>query len=93
MNREETIDCILRHNLHITRDLAGLAWDQDHEDWGPVLDMAAYQRKVDIYTREWRLPPRPVEAYYDFRFLQRGRARARPAAHVGPRNGGRSHRS
>jgi len=70
MNREETIDCILRHNLHITRDLANLAWDQDHEDWGPVLDMDAHQRKVEIYTREWRLPPRPVEAYYDFRFLR-----------------------
>src|SRR5207248_3147805 len=36
-NREETVDCILRHNLHITRDMAGPAWDQDHEDWGPVL--------------------------------------------------------
>lgn len=70
LNREETIDCILRHNTHINRELASLAWEEDHNDWGPVLDYAAYQRKVDLYTSEWRLPPRPVEAYYDFRFLK-----------------------
>ena len=69
-NREETIDCILRHNVHITRDMASLAWDQDHEDWGPVLDMQAHQRKVDIYTREWNLPKKPVSTYYTFRFLR-----------------------
>ena len=69
-NRIETLDCILRHNVHITHEMAALAWDQDHEDWGPVLEMDAYRRKVEIYTREWKLPPRPVEAYYNFSFLK-----------------------
>jgi hypothetical protein len=25
---------------------------------------------VDIYTREWKLPPKPVGAYYNFRFMK-----------------------
>lgn len=70
LNKQETLDCILRHNTHITRDMADLAWDQDHDDWGPVLDMQAHQRKVDIYTREWNLPKKPVSTYYTFRFLR-----------------------
>jgi NitT/TauT family transport system substrate-binding protein len=69
-NKQETIDCILRHNVHITREMADTAWDQDHHDWGPVLEMDAYRRKVEIYTREWKLPVRPVEAYYNFQFLK-----------------------
>jgi hypothetical protein len=69
-NKQETIDCILRHNIHITRDLADVAWDEDHNDWGPVLDMAAYERKVEIYTREWNLPQHPVSTYYNFSFLK-----------------------
>jgi ABC-type nitrate/sulfonate/bicarbonate transport system substrate-binding protein len=70
MNREETIDCILRHQVHINRDLAELAWEEDHNDWGPLLDMSAYQRKADIYTREWNLPEQPVSKYYNFSFLK-----------------------
>lgn len=70
LNREETVDCILRHNTNITREMASEAWDEDHGDWGPVLGMDAYRRKVELYTREWSLPPRPVTAYYDFRFLK-----------------------
>ncbi|HYU19881.1 MAG TPA: ABC transporter substrate-binding protein [Chloroflexota bacterium] len=70
LNKEETLDCILRHNIHITRDLADVAWEEDHHDWGPVLEMAAYQRKVDIYTREWDLPAQPVSTYYNFEFLK-----------------------
>ena len=70
LNKQETIDCILRHNTHITRDMADHAWDEDHNDWGPVLDMEAHQRKVDIYTREWGLPERPVSTYFTFGFLR-----------------------
>jgi len=70
MNREETIDCILRHQIHISRDLAELAWEEDHNDWGPVLDMSAYERKVKIYTDEWKLPKEPVSTYYNFSFLR-----------------------
>ena len=70
LNKEETIDSILRHNIHITRDLADVAWEEDHNDWGPLLDPAAYQRKVDIYTFEWNLPENPVSTYYDFHFLK-----------------------
>ncbi|HYY88523.1 MAG TPA: hypothetical protein VFA49_07000, partial [Chloroflexota bacterium] len=70
LNKQETLDCILRHNTHITREMADLAWDQDHDDWGPVLDMEAHQRKVDIYTREWGLPKKPVSTYYTFAFLK-----------------------
>jgi NitT/TauT family transport system substrate-binding protein len=70
LNKHETLDCILRHNVHITHELADVAWDEDHNDWGPLLDIAAYQRKVDIYTREWNLPLHPVSTYYDFRFLK-----------------------
>ena len=33
-----------------------------------VDDMEAYQRKTDIYTREWGLPTNPVSTYYDFRY-------------------------
>src|SRR5438105_3339058 len=50
MNHDETIDCILRHQIHISRDLAELAWEEDHLDWGPLLDMSAYARKNEIYT-------------------------------------------
>jgi hypothetical protein len=32
--------------------------------------MQAHQRKVDIYTREWGLPQKPVSTYYTFRFLR-----------------------
>jgi len=32
--------------------------------------MAAYQRKTDIYTREWNLPVQPVSKYYNFSFLK-----------------------
>jgi hypothetical protein len=70
LSREETLDSILRHNPLITREMAGMAYDEIHNEWGPVLDREAYQRKVDIYTKEWNLPPKPVEAYYDFRFLK-----------------------
>jgi len=70
LSREETIDSIQRHNPFINREMASLAWDEIHGEWGPVLDMEAYRRKVDIYTREWKLPPKPVGAYYDFRFLK-----------------------
>ena len=70
LSREETIDSILRHNPLITREMASIAWDEIHAEWGPVLDMEAYRRKVDIYTREWKLPPKPVGAYYNFRFMK-----------------------
>lgn len=69
-NKEETLDSILRHNPHINREMASIAWDEVHDEWGPVLEMEAYRRKVDIYTREWNLPPKPVEAYYNFKFLK-----------------------
>jgi len=70
MNHDETIDCILRHQVHISRDLAELAWEEDHLDWGPLLDMSAYERKNEIYTREWNLPKQPVSTYYNFSFLK-----------------------
>jgi len=70
MNHDETIDCILRHQVHISRDLAELAWEEDHLDWGPLLDMSAYERKNEIYTREWNLPKQPVSHYYNFSFLK-----------------------
>lgn len=70
MNHDETIDCILRHQVHINRELAEVAWEEDHNDWGPVLDMAAHERKVEIYTREWGLPQQPVSTYYNFSFLK-----------------------
>jgi ABC-type nitrate/sulfonate/bicarbonate transport system substrate-binding protein len=70
LNKQETIDCILRHQIHISRDLAEVAWEEDHNDWGPVLDMSAYERKVAIYTREWDLPVHPVSTYYNFQFLK-----------------------
>lgn len=70
LNRKETIDCILRHQIHINRELAEIAWDEDHNDWGPVLDMNAYQSKVDFYTREWKLLAHPVSKYYRFEFLK-----------------------
>lgn len=70
LNREETIDSILRHQVHINRDLAEVAYEEDHDDWGPVLDMSAYERKTEIYTREWNLPKEPVSTYYTFSFLR-----------------------
>jgi hypothetical protein len=70
LNRNETIDCILRHQIHVSHELAEIAWDEDHNDWGPVLDMSAYERKVEIYTREWNLPDYPVAKYYRFDFLK-----------------------
>lgn len=70
LNKEETVDCILRHNTHVNREMASIAWDEDHNDWGPVLDIEAYRRKVKFYSDEWNLPPKPVEAYYNFQFLK-----------------------
>lgn len=70
VNREETVDAILRHNLNITRRMATEAWKAHHDDWGPVLDAEAHRRKVEIYTREWNLPSLPVAAYYEFGFLK-----------------------
>jgi ABC-type nitrate/sulfonate/bicarbonate transport system substrate-binding protein len=70
LNRQETIDCVLRHQVHISRELAEIAWEDDHNDWGPVLDIRAYERKVAIYTREWSLPKYPVAKYYRFEFLK-----------------------
>jgi len=70
LNKEEALDSILRHNPHINREMASIAWDEVHTEWGPVLEMEAYRRKVDIYTREWNLPTKPVAAYYNFRFLK-----------------------
>ena len=70
LNREETIDCVLRHQVHVSHELAETAWEEDHNDWGPVLDIGAYERKVEIYTREWNLPEYPVAKYYRFDFLQ-----------------------
>jgi hypothetical protein len=35
-----------------------------------VLDVEAYQRKVDIYTSEWNLPKKPVSDYYNFKYLK-----------------------
>lgn len=70
VNREETLDSILRHNTHVDRDMAGTIWDSVHDDWGPVLDLDAYRRKAEIYSREWHLPARPLSAYYNFAFLK-----------------------
>jgi ABC-type nitrate/sulfonate/bicarbonate transport system substrate-binding protein len=70
MNREETIDSIQRGQTRTDREMARAVWEEDHDDWGPVLDMAAYQRKVDFYTSEWNLPKKPVSAYYTFKFLR-----------------------
>ena len=50
--------------------MASLAYDEVHREWGPVLDYEAYQRKVDIYTKEWNLPQKPVIAYYNFKYLK-----------------------
>src|SRR5262247_3347212 len=70
VSKEETLDSILRHNHYITRELATLAYDEVHKEWGPVLDFDAYQRKVDIYTSEWNLPKKPVSDYYNFKYLK-----------------------
>jgi hypothetical protein len=35
-----------------------------------VLDLDAYQRKVDFYTKEWHLPKKPVSDYYNFKYLK-----------------------
>jgi ABC-type nitrate/sulfonate/bicarbonate transport system substrate-binding protein len=70
VSKEETLDSILRHNHYITRELAILAYDEVHKEWGPVLDFEAYQRKVDIYTSEWNLPKKPVSDYYNFKYLK-----------------------
>jgi len=35
-----------------------------------VLDLEAYQRKVDFYTNEWSLPKKPVSDYYNFKYLK-----------------------
>ena len=50
--------------------VGGLVPDRHHNDWGPVLDMSSYERKVEIYTREWNLPDHPVAKYYRFDFLK-----------------------
>jgi hypothetical protein len=70
VSKEETLDSILRHNHYITREMASLAYDEVHKEWGPVLDYDAYQRKVDIYTKEWNLPKKPVSAYFNFKYLK-----------------------
>jgi hypothetical protein len=70
LNRAETIDCVLRHQIHVSHELAEIAWDEDHNDWGPVLEITAYERKVAIYSREWSLPKYPVAKYYRFDFLR-----------------------
>jgi hypothetical protein len=41
-----------------------------HKEWGPVLDLDAYQRKVDFYTKEWNLSKKPVSDYYNFKYLK-----------------------
>ena len=69
-NRAETVDCVLRHQIHASRELAEIAWEEDHNDWGPVLDIGAYEHKVAIYSREWNLPKHPVAKYYRFDFLK-----------------------
>jgi len=69
-SKEETLDSILRHNHFINRELATLAYDEVHKEWGPVLDFEAYQRKVDFYTSEWSLPKKPVSDYYNFKYLK-----------------------
>jgi hypothetical protein len=61
---------VLRHQVHVSHELAEIAWEEDHNDWGPVLDISAYERKVAIYTREWNLPEYPVAKYYRFDFLK-----------------------
>jgi len=69
-SKEETLDSILRHNQFINRELASLAYEEVHKEWGPVLDLDAYQRKVDFYTKEWNLPTKPVSDYYNFKYLK-----------------------
>jgi NitT/TauT family transport system substrate-binding protein len=69
-SKEETLDSILRHNHFINRELANLAYEEVHKEWGPVLDLEAYQRKVDFYTKEWNLPKKPVSDYYNFKYLK-----------------------
>lgn len=70
LNREETLDCITRHNTRVTRNVAAALWIETHNDWVPLTEIGPYQKKVEIYTREWDLPPRPVHAYYTFSFLK-----------------------
>jgi hypothetical protein len=69
-NREETLDVILRHHTNLNRTEARTIWTECHNDWGPLVEMGPYKRKVEIYTREWNLPPRPVHAYYNFTYLK-----------------------
>ena len=38
-SKEETLDSILRHNQFINRELASLAYEEVHKEWGPVLDL------------------------------------------------------
>jgi ABC-type nitrate/sulfonate/bicarbonate transport system substrate-binding protein len=69
-NREETLDCVLRHDPRMTRERAAEVWTICHDDWVPPTTPGPYERKVEIYTREWNLPPRPIHAYYNFTFLK-----------------------
>lgn len=69
-SKQEALDSILRHNHFINRELANLAYDEVNKEWGPVLDLGAYQRKVDFYTQEWNLPVKPVSDYYNFKYLK-----------------------
>ena len=54
-SKQETLDSILRHNHFINRELATLAYDEVHREWGPVLDWKRINARW-ISTPEWNLP-------------------------------------
>lgn len=70
MNKEETLSIISRHTIYVDRDTLSGCYDEIHNDWYVTADEELYRKTIDIYSREYKLSPRPIEAYYELRFVR-----------------------
>lgn len=75
LNREETVDTILRHVTYVDRDTAAGCYDVLRDQWIVPLDDEPYIRHVDLYHKEYNVKePRPWQSYFDHRFVREAMA-------------------
>ncbi len=70
MNKEETLDVVSKHCIYVDRDTLSGCYDEIRNQFYVTADEELYRKKIDVYTREYKLSPGPIEKYYELRFVR-----------------------
>jgi NitT/TauT family transport system substrate-binding protein len=70
LNKEETLDIVGRNCLYVDRDTISGCYDAIRDQYYVTAEEALYEKAAEVFSKEFGLPRRPIETYYDLRFVK-----------------------